>query len=265
MQLPKIITAGIYDSRIASNSAVSKNRTTSIYEIELPMESGGISYIDGESMPITPDMIICVKPGQIRHTKFPFKCHYIHAVIRDPELCNILDQIPTFIAIGRHDEYARIFTDLCTYHNTGAKYDTLKIHSLVLELLYTICQDATKITSHPGKKNSHAFPTGDILQYIQEHLTEDLSLESLSRKMSISPIYFHNSFKASVGMTLRNYVEDLRIKKAIDLLITTNYSLTRIAFECGFSSQSYFSYVFKRKMRKTPREYVKTIYDRYEI
>lgn len=81
----------------------------------------------------------------------------------------------------------------------------------------------------------------------------------------MSPVHFHNTFKRSVGKTLRDYVEEQRIKKAIGLLLTTDASLTQIAFECGFSSQSYFSYVFKRRMNATPREYAKTIHARYEI
>lgn len=92
-----------------------------------------------------------------------------------------------------------------------------------------------------------------------------MSLEKTAKEMSLSPVHFHNTFKTSVGKTLRDYVEEQRIKKAINLLQTTNYSLTKIAFECGFSSQSYFSYAFKRRMKKTPREYVREIYNQYEI
>ena len=83
--------------------------------------------------------------------------------------------------------------------------------------------------------------------------------------MSFSPIHFHNTFKRTVGKTLRDYIEEQRIKKATDLLLTTNYSFTQIAYECGFSSQSYFSYVFKRRMNLAPREYAKKMHRRYEI
>ena len=78
----------------------------------------------------------------------------------------------------------------------------------------------------------------------------------ISARFNLSPIHFHNIFKVAVGSTLRDYLEEQRIKKAINLLTSTDYTLTKIAFECGFSSQSYFSYVFKRKMKVTPREYV---------
>ena len=59
MVLPEIVNAGIYNSRIiAKGKAVSKGRTASLFELELPLEGGGISYIGSTSMPITPDMII---------------------------------------------------------------------------------------------------------------------------------------------------------------------------------------------------------------
>ena len=65
-------------------------------------------------------------------------------------------------------------------------------------------------------------------------------------------------------MTLREYVEDRRIRKAVNLLVETDLTLSEIAYECGFSSQSYFSYAFKKKMNLTPREYAKEIYNRYD-
>ncbi len=65
-------------------------------------------------------------------------------------------------------------------------------------------------------------------------------------------------------MTLRDYVEEQRIKKAIDLMLTTDYPLTKIALESGFSSQSYFGYVFKRRMQMTPGNYLKKYFEKYE-
>lgn len=80
----------------------------------------------------------------------------------------------------------------------------------------------------------------------------------------LSPIHFHNCFKSAVGKTLHEYVEEQRIKVAVNLLLTTDLTLTQIAFQCGFSSQSYFSYVFKRKMQTTPRKYVEQLNNLYE-
>ena len=65
-------------------------------------------------------------------------------------------------------------------------------------------------------------------------------------------------------MTLRDYVEQQRIKKATELLTVGEKTLTEIAYECGFSSQSYFSYAFKRRMKIPPRGYAKKIAEDYE-
>ena len=113
-------------------------------------------------------------------------------------------------------------------------------------------------------KSSNAEMIEKSIRYIKDNLTADLSLNSVARVTSFSPIYFHNCFKRSTGKSLREFVEEARIQKSVNLLISTDMNLSEIAYECGFSSQSYFSYAFKRKMKMTPREYVKSIYQKYE-
>ena len=261
---PEIVTAGIYNSdTVAKNITISKNRKTSMFEIELPIENGGLSYIDAEVTPITTNLIICAKPGQIRHTRFPFRCLYIHMVVQDPIIHEILMNISSFVEITNRPYYEKLFTEICMYHNTGILHDQLKLHSLILELIYAIRQDSANISNE--SKGNNTFAIEAILRYIKEHLNEDLSLENLSKEFSISPIYFHNSFKKAVGSTLHGYVEEQRIKKAITLLTATHLTLTRIAFECGFTSQSYFSFVFKRHTGKTPRQYTQELYKLYEL
>lgn len=265
MILPEIVAAGIYDSKIAfKNVTVTKKRKTSMFEIELPIESGGISYINLNSMEIRPNMVICAKPEQTRNTKFPFKCFYVHMIIHSGLLYDVLMNTPDFFETKNFDTYERIFKTLIMHSNSPSANEEIILQSLVLELVYTISRDTHKINRN-NKTGENRSIIEDSLKYIKENLTEDLSLEKLSNKMALSPSYFHNVFRSSVSKTLRDYVEEQRIKKAINLLQTTNYSLTRIAYECGFSSQSYFSYVFKRKMKQTPREYVKTLYNKYEL
>ena len=259
---PEIVTAGIYNSdTVAKNITISKNRKTSMFEIELPIENGGLSYIDAEVTPITTNLIICAKPGQIRHTRFPFRCFYIHMVVHDPIIHETLMNTATFVEITNRPYYEKLFSEICLYYNTGIQHDRVKLHALVLELIYALYQDSVNISAE--NKGSTVFAIEDILQYIKEHLSEDLSLETLSDHFSVSPIYFHNSFKKAVGPTLREYVEEQRIKKAITLLTATHLTLTQIAFECGFSSQSYFNYVFKRKMKITPKQYAKEAFEQY--
>lgn len=265
MLLPEIVAVGIYNSQIAAkNTVISKNRITSMFEIELPAEDGGVSYIDSNAKQINPNMIICAKPGQVRHTKFPFECYYVHMIIHSGPLYDILMNTPDFFETDKGNIYKEIFIKLVKHYSSFADSEEIILQSLLLELIYTISKDSPLKIKNGNLSNNYSI-IEKSLNYIKEHLTEDLSLEKVAKLMSVSPIHFHNTFKTSVGKTLRNYIEEQRIKKAINLLLTTNFSLTQIAFECGFSSQSYFSYVFKRRMKVTPREYAKEIHRRYEI
>ncbi len=263
--LPEIVAIGIYNINAAiKNKAVTQSRKTTMFELELPIVEGGISYIDRDSMPIRPDTLICAKPGQIRHTRLPFQCYYIHFILRNGDLYDRAMKLPNFVQTEHNKEYESIFRDLCKYDETALENDELLLHSLLLRLLYLLFGDAQRTTFQSRIKSNNHEATENTMQYIKENLTADLSLHTLAERVGFSPNYFHNCFKASTGRTVREYVEDQRIKKAAKMLVSTNCTLTEIAYECGFSSQSYFSYAFKRKMNQTPREYAKTVFRRYE-
>ena len=263
--LPEIVAAGIYNSQIAAkNNTITKNRKTTMFEIEIPIEDGGISYIDLEEKNISPNIVICAKPGQIRHTKLPFKCYYIHIILNAGTLYDILTDVPVFIQTKNPEEYRKIFEGLCKHSDSSLESSKIKVFSLILELIYLLDRDSKKKLYRDKLKSGTYEIIENVIKYIKENLTSDLSLNAVASYASFSPIHFHNCFRAATGKTLHEYVEEQRIKKAVGLLVSTDLTLTDISYECGFSSQSYFSYAFKRKMKMTPREYVKEIYKRYD-
>ena len=257
MVLPEIVAAGIYNSQfVVRNTPVSKNRKTSMFEIELPMENGGISYIGDTSMPITPNMVICAKPGQTRHTKFPFKCYFVHMILHSDILYDTLMQTPDIFETDNAETYKRIFTRMVKCYNSPGDNEII-LQSLVLELIDTIRRDTANFAGQHSHSNGSVLRIETAVKYIKENLTEDLTLEKVAQQAALSPIHFHNSFKAAVGKTLREYVEEQRIKKAIHLLMSTEDSLTEIAFACGFSDSNYFSTRFKKIVGIPPTQFVK--------
>ena len=262
--LPQIVAIGIYNAQIAiKNRPISKNRKTTMFELELPIGSGGMSYINDESHPITENMVICAKPGQIRHTRLPFKCYYIHMIVNEGYLGDILTTLPNYIDFSCTDQIKEIFISLCEHYNTGITNDDILLQSLIFKLIYILSENSASIIKSTPKSNNHK-TIERTLEYINNNLSADLTLERLASAANFNAIYFHKLFKASTGKTLHEYVEDQRIKKSINLLISTNMTLAQIAYECGFSSQSYFSYAFKKKKGSTPREYAKKIQLKYE-
>lgn len=263
--LPQLIAEGIYNSDIAvPNKKISKNRKTTMFEIELPIENTGTSYIDTQKRKISKDTLICSRPNQLRHSEFPYKCYFVHVIIEKGLLFDLLINLPNFITTKKRDYYKKIFKQISKYNQTGIESDYVRVQSLLLELIFSLNKENLN-----QRSIKHFNDTGiDIIEmtlnYISENLQQDLSLEILSKYVSLSPIYFHNLFKSATGKTLHDYVEEQRIRKSIYLLESTNLTLTQIAYECGFNSQPYFSYVFKRRMKTTPRDYVKKYFELYE-
>ena len=262
--LPEIISIGIYNAQVVfKNKSVSPNRKTTMFEIELPIGNGGISYMDGISHPISENIVICAKPGQLRHTILPFMCYYVHMIVNEGSIFDILSSLPNYMELSDTEDIKELFTSMYEHYTTGTSKEDILLQSLILKLVYLLDQKASASSEkyHPGHNNREVIE--QTIKYIKENLSENLSLTSLAERINFSPIYFHKLFKASTGMTLHEYIENQRIKRSADLLISTSMTLSQIAYECGFSSQSYFSYAFERNMGMTPRAYAKKTVEHY--
>ncbi len=94
-----------------------------------------------------------------------------------------------------------------------------------------------------------------VAGFIEAHLEEDLSIETLANEAYLSPFHFARAFKVATGKAPHRYVTDLRIKRAKVLIAAGELPLTEVAAECGFSSRAYFTRWFKRIVGATPGEY----------
>jgi len=93
------------------------------------------------------------------------------------------------------------------------------------------------------------------LSYIEQNLSEELSLSVVAKQIYISPCYLCKLFKNVLGQNFANYVNEQRIARAKRLLRTTNDRLDLITTKCGFRTASYFSSQFHKFCGVTPSEY----------
>lgn len=91
--------------------------------------------------------------------------------------------------------------------------------------------------------------------YIDANFNRDLSLDEVSREVNISPYYFSKIFKDETGETFIEYLTQVRIAKAKDLLSHTNYSMKEICTMVGYADPNYFSRSFKKNVGVSPTEY----------
>ena len=84
---------------------------------------------------------------------------------------------------------------------------------------------------------------------------EQLSLNSTAEEVELSSSHFSRMFKKTTGRTFLEYLMDVRIKKACELLRDTDRSITNVAFDVGFNDSSYFGKVFRKHTRMSPSKY----------
>ena len=93
------------------------------------------------------------------------------------------------------------------------------------------------------------------MEYINDNLRHDLTLDSISETLAMSPYRFAHGFKLATGIAPHRYVIERRMERAQSLLRDTGLSVTQVAHEVGYATQSHFSVVFHRFTGQTPRSY----------
>ncbi|MFV0529019.1 MAG: response regulator [Lachnospiraceae bacterium] len=92
--------------------------------------------------------------------------------------------------------------------------------------------------------------------YINQNYSDpSLSLYTVSKRVGFSPNHFSTVFSQETGETFIEYLTKRRIMEAKKMILDTDHKITDIAFQVGYSDSHYFSYVFKKKIGKSPKEF----------
>ena len=99
----------------------------------------------------------------------------------------------------------------------------------------------------------------DIKTYIKGHINDELTRDTISQAVYLSPDYISHVFKEKTGGSLVDYINQQRIQYAQELLLESHQSIHDIAISCGFQNLSYFAKQFRKNTGVTPQEYRKRI------
>ena len=94
-----------------------------------------------------------------------------------------------------------------------------------------------------------------VLTRIDSDLTADLTLKTQARFLNVNASYLSTCLRKKRVMTLTDYVNKKRVEHAVFLLNSTSIQIQNIAQYCGIADVNYFTRIFKKYMKKTPKEY----------
>ena len=108
---------------------------------------------------------------------------------------------------------------------------------------------------------AYLFRLNRVIDYIRDHLGEELNLTRLARVACFSKYHFHRIFRTLLGETVNEYARRVRLEKAVRMLtLEVDKSILEIALDCGFSSSRNFAKIFKSHFGVTPT-YVRAEYN----
>ena len=132
-----------------------------------------------------------------------------------------------------------------------------KIMQLMVKLLRIRMDEGFVPDKAPTGNISVSSDISQITEYIDAHLGEDLRVEDLAKQCNMSYSYFAKCFHEYYGQSCKHYISFLRLCKAENMLLFTDYDLTYISQETGFSDCSHLIHAFKERYGVTPHQFRK--------
>ena len=98
-----------------------------------------------------------------------------------------------------------------------------------------------------------------LRQYVEQSYSEPIPLEKAAGIAALESTYFSSYFRAKVGITFTDWLRQVRVKKAMELMKARDFSITEVAYEVGFGDLRTFERAFKKYTLRTPMEFKKTV------
>ncbi len=176
----------------------------------------------------------------------------LETAFRNNAFNNILDS-PTYFEFGHRmhallDALASELSTEKTNHASSNAIGQCLLHSLYHRL-------SCDIEVKEAGTEKHRIDLSRIRHYIYDNLSGKIHTADLARLCHLSESYFYQKFRESTGLSPYQYVIDQRIKAASSMMLETDKLITEICFTLGFSSQSAFTTVFKKKTGMSPSEF----------
>ncbi|MBP5971428.1 helix-turn-helix transcriptional regulator [Brasilonema sp. CT11] len=141
-----------------------------------------------------------------------------------------------------------------THQRNNLYVEQLKT-TLVFQLLKKYCSKKHQISTYTDGLSKPKLR--QVFEYINSHIDSEIKLTNLAKMAGISQYYFCQLFKQSVGTTPYQYVLQLRVERAKQLLKSQKMTICDVALACGFANQSHFTKHFRKLTGMTPKVYWK--------
>ncbi|WP_424767067.1 AraC family transcriptional regulator [Paenibacillus sp. sgz302251] len=202
---------------------------------------------------------LCLLPADIvqsygtlnANTYGKYWCHFT-AKLHNLNLFQVLDT-PTIVRVSDHSSLRNKFRRLVEHHKSEEWTADLYVQATFLEILAFYLEQAGQVAINTPAAGPFE-KMNVVLTYIEEHLADNITVDTLAQLVHFHPNYFIRMFKSTTGLSPIQYVNRKRMNKARQLLSFTSLSISAVAESLGMDA-TYFSRLFKEYTALSPSEY----------
>jgi AraC-like DNA-binding protein/mannose-6-phosphate isomerase-like protein (cupin superfamily) len=242
----------------------------SFFEVCYVLEGEGFYYESNDEYPLHPGTLFCSRPGQWHQIKSQTGLALFYVAFEIDEARSKEGAINHYLKLIHYNKIVvpvaedtittqtwRMLLTLCKQDRSMTKE---MIRSLAYALLISFYSEFSKVLESEDMAEHQQFSA--YLQraklFIEDNLTSSLSLHQLSNYLHITERHLSRLFSEKVGQSFSHYVQEKRVQKSMELLLETDWAISRIAEETGFESVHYYTRVFTRKIGVPPGQFRKT-------
>lgn len=148
-----------------------------------------------------------------------------------------------------------LLQQMCAENNQADTYSIPILSLQLYQLLFQIKRNGLFYYEEAEKPLPISEDIETVMAYINLNFHLPITLEEVAQKANLSPTYLSKKFRRVTGMTFKEYLNYIRIRKASQALLTTDDSITQIAADCGFNGSNYFKDIFRKTTGFSPREF----------
>ena len=213
------------------------------YDFSFILEGSMVYYADGMKIQLQKNDAIFLPPETIRMRE-PVQ-NTVHFVsFNFTAMDGVTFPFPPYMPDCINGNIRRLVSLYPPIHLSNFYYSKEKCINMLNYILLELAE-LSELTSN----NKHVIK---ILHYIEEHITENLTLRTISAQMNLSREYTSYIFKKEMGKTLTAYVNERKLLLAKELIADGSMTLTDIASYLGYENYNYFSRIFKNNLGITP-------------
>lgn len=173
----------------------------------------------------------------------------------DPAFKEMLDTPASYMVLTDTDDTIYNLLKQIVLLADSTHHESEALCSWLTSQLLLLMARRRQLSSQKGSKPIRNAYISSALEYIDEHFCEQISVQQVASMLHVQSTYLHRLFKEHMGLTIGEYITQLRIEQAKELLTCTNRTLLDIATSVGFSSQQRLTQLFRRLTALSPLEY----------